>query len=471
MSAEAVALLAPDESVADRRARGRMVRKRAPRSSAASWEPAADRADPVDLLTRQAADREPSLVPLRYGRMLVSPFTFYRGGALLMATDLAALPRTDLTVQLCGDAHLANFGVFAAPDRRLIFSLNDFDETLPGPFEWDVLRLVASFEIAGRHRCFARRQRAEINSTVVRAYRRAMRDFATMSTLDLWYDRLDVDQMSDRFGRHLKAAERQQFAETVRKAERKNSLRALKKLTTVVDGQLRFRSDPPTLVPIDDLVRPDRLGEVAETVAGIVASYRSTLEPDRQRLLDKFRYVHLARKVVGVGSVGTRAWVLLLVGRDEDDPLILQFKEAGESVLEEFLGPSEFDTHGQRVVAGQHQMQAASDILLGWHRGMALDGTERDFYVRQLWDAKGSADLETIDARSLKIYGSVCGWTLARAHARSGDPAAIAGYLGRKAVFDDAIASFAHRYADQNERDYETVKQAVADGRLVASDG
>ena len=295
-----------------------------------------------------------------------------------------------------------------------------------------------------------------------------MHDFVAMAALDLWYERLNVDEIVDRFGAGSTPQQRKRFARSVSRASAKNSLRAFTKLTQVVDGVLQFRRDPPILVPIEDLVPPGDVADVDEAVARLIASYRSTLEPDRQRLLDKYRYVHLARKVVGVGSVGTRAWVLLLVGRN-DDPLLLQIKEAQASVLEEFLGPSEFETHGERIVAGQHLMQAASDILLGWHRGVGIDGVERDFFVRQLWDAKGSADLETIDAASLKIYASVCGWTLARAHARSGDPAVIAGYLGRKDTFDCAMVAFADRYADQNDCDYEAVKQAVTDGRLAAA--
>ncbi len=458
-------------SVGARREVGRLIRRQVPRSSAASWEPAADRADPVDLLARQAAAREPSLVPLRHGRMLASPFAFYRGGALIMAADLAGLPRSGLIVQLCGDAHLANFGIYAAPDRRLVFSLNDFDETLPGPFEWDVERLVASFMIAGRHRGFDRSTCADAVSTVVRSYRHAMHDFAAMSTLDLWYARLNVDEIEDRFGSRSTADERRRFAKMIRRAEAKNSLRALAKLTVVVDGARTFRRDPPTLIPIEDLVPEEDVDGVSERIAEIIESFRSSLAPDRQRLLDNYRYVHVARKVVGVGSVGTRAWVLLMVGRDDDDPLLLQAKEAQPSVLEEFLGASEFETHGERIVAGQHLMQAASDILLGWHRGVGIDGVERDFFVRQLWDAKGSADLEAIEPGGLKIYGSLCGWTLARAHARSGDPAAIAGYLGTSRTFDRAMVAFAERYADQNERDYAFVRQAVTDGRLAATDG
>src|SRR6056297_3539377 len=458
-------------SVADRIEVGRSVRHRVPRASLASWEPEADRVDPVDVLERQAATREPSLVPLRYGRMLASPFAFFRGGAQLMAADLATVASTGLTVQLCGDAHLANFGAYAAPDRRLVFSLNDFDETLPGPFEWDVARLAASFEIAGRHRNVSLPRRSKIVAAAVRSYRQAMGDFADMANLELWYQRLDVDQIGDRFGGDATAAERKRFAQAIRKARSRNSLRAMAKLTEVVDGDVRFRSDPPTLVPIHELVPPDEVAAIPDRVGEIIASYRSTLSPDRQRLLDRYRYVHLARKVVGVGSVGTRAWVLLLVGRDETDPLLLQFKEAQTSVMEPFLAPSEYATGGARIVEGQRLLQAASDIFLGWHRGVGLDGVERDFFVRQLWDAKGSADLETIDASSLKIYAAVCGWTLALAHARSGDAVPIAGYLGASDRFDRCLVEFAGRYADQNERDHQALRRAVEDSRVVAVDG
>jgi uncharacterized protein (DUF2252 family) len=457
-------------SVADRREAGRSVRDTVPRSTLASWESADDRPDPVDLLERQAETRIPSLVPLRYGRMLASAFAFYRGGAQLMAADLASLPSTGLTVQLCGDAHLANFGVYAAPDRQLVFSLNDFDETLPGPFEWDVARLAASFEIAGRHRNLRRSTRAKIVAAAVRSYRHAMHDFADKATLDLWYERLDVDEIGERFGDDATSAERKRFAQSVRKARSKNSLRAVAKLTDTVGGELRFRSVAPTLVPIEDLVPPDEVASIPDRVAAILASYRSTLTTDRQRLLDRYRYVHLARKVVGVGSVGTRAWVLLLVGRDTEDPLLLQAKEAQPSVLEPFLGRSALETGGQRIVAGQRLMQSASDIFLGWHRGIGLDGVERDFFVRQLWDAKGSADLETIDAGSLKIYAAVCGWTLALAHARSGDAAMIAGYLGRRDRFDRAMVEFSSRYADQNQHDHQALQEAVSDGRVTAVD-
>jgi Uncharacterized protein conserved in bacteria (DUF2252) len=459
------------DPVEERGALGRSVRERVPRSTLASWEAGPDRTDPVDVLEAQAITREPGLVPLRYGRMMTSPFAFYRGGARLMAADLATLPHTGLTVQLCGDAHLANFGAYAAPDRRLVFSLNDFDETLPGPFEWDVARLAASFEIAARHRGFGSSRRRKFVATAVRSYRRAIHDFAVMTNLGLWYQRLDVDEIPDRFGDGATAAGRKRFAQAIRKAKSKNSLRAIAKLTEIVDGQPRFRSDPPTLVPIEELIPPAEVATIPDRIAEILSSYRTTLAPDRQRIFDRYRYVHVARKVVGVGSVGTRTWVLLLMGRDEADPLLLQFKEAQTSALEPFLGRSDWATSGQRIVEGQRLMQGASDIFLGWHRGAGIDGVERDFFVRQLWDAKGSADLETIDAGSLEIYAALCGWTLALAHARSGDSAAIAGYLGGGDRFDRSMVEFAGRYADQNERDHHALCRAIEDGRVAAIDG
>ncbi len=376
---------------------------------------------------------DPSLVPLRHGRMLASPFAFYRGGALLMAADLAVLPRSGLTVQLCGDAHLANFGVYAAPDRRLVFSLNDFDETLPGPFEWDVERLAASFQIAARHRGFDRstcdRDRVDGREVVPQGHARLRGDADARPLVRPLERRRDQRSFRRRRDPRARASGSTRRSARPRRRTACGRSRSSPSWSTASGGSgaiLRRWSRSRTWCP--------RRTSTAWTdaVAAIIESFRSSLGPDRRRLLDKFRYVHVARKVVGVGSVGTRAWVLLLVGRDDDDPLLLQFKEAQPSVLEEFLGPSEFATHGQRIVAGQHLMQAASDILLGWHRGIGIDGVERDFFVRQLWDAKGSADLETIGAGGMKIYASVCGWTLARAHARSGDPAAIAGYLGDK---------------------------------------
>ncbi|MGN6431999.1 MAG: DUF2252 domain-containing protein [Gaiellaceae bacterium] len=457
--------------VAERAARGKAVRTDVPRGVHAEWEPASDRRDPVEVLEEQAQTRVPELVPIRYGRMLVSPFTFYRGAAALMAADLASGPRSELPVQLCGDAHLSNFGAFAAPDRRLTFGVNDFDETLPGPFEWDLKRLVASFAVAGRDRGFGAKLRTRINSGVVRSYRESMRDFASMRNLDLWYARIEVDDLVREFAAEATAKQLKQTEKNVAHARTKDSLKAFGKLTQVVDGVPRIVSDPPLIVPVEELVDSQQESSVYEAFEGLIQSYRRTLPNDRRRLIDGFRFVHAARKVVGVGSVGTRAWIALMIGRDDDDPLFLQAKEAESSVLEPYLGKGEFKSHGQRVVEGQRLMQSASDIMLGWLSTEGLDGVKRDFYVRQLWDAKGSAEIETMDPNALAMYARICGWTLAKAHARSGDAVAIAGYLGTSRVFDQALAAFAEIYADQNERDYRALKEAAESGRVVAQPG
>jgi uncharacterized protein (DUF2252 family) len=456
-------------TLAERAARGKAARAEVPRSSHAAWEPPPHRPDPVALLEEQAGTRVPELVPIRYGRMLVSPFTFYRGAAYLMASDLAAGPRTGLHTQLCGDAHLLNFGAFAAPDRRLVFSVNDFDETLPGPFEWDVKRFAASLAVAGRDKGLDETKRDAVTRAGVRSYREAIREFASSRTLDVWYARIDADAIIERFASRVSAKEIERFERNVAKAHTKDSLKALAKLTRLVEGEPRIVSEPPVLVPMEELLGGAEHAQVVEFLHGILRSYRRTLTGDRRRLLERFRYVHLARKVVGVGSVGTRAWIVLLLGRDNDDPLFLQVKEAQQSVLEPFLGRSEYANHGQRVVEGQRLMQAASDILLGWIRVHSpMDGVDRDFYVRQLWDAKASADVESMTNLSLESYAALCGWTLARSHARAGDPVAIAAYLGGGETFDRALAEFAERYADQNERDYEALRQAVAGGRVSA---
>ena len=413
----------------------------------------------------------PKLVPIRYGRMLVSPFTFYRGAAYLMASDLAGGPRTGLHAQLCGDAHLSNFGIFAAPDRRLVFALNDFDETLPGPFEWDVKRLVASFAVAGRDRGFDGQIRHRVNTAVGRFYREAMREFAPMKNLDLWYARLDVEQMIRDLRDRATPEERKRMEKNFEKSRTKDSLKAFSKLTREVDGQPRIIDDPPLLVRLDELAG-DQAAYSHEKMRQLIRAYRRTLSGDRRKLLERFRYVDAARKVVGVGSVGTRAWVVLMLGRDNDDPLFLQAKEAQPSVLEPFLGKSGFANCGQRVVEGQRLMQAASDIMLGWlHTDEGLDGKPRDFYIRQLWDAKGSALVELMQPSGMEAYAEICGWTLARAHARSGDAVAIASYLGSGEVFDHALATFAEAYADQNERDYAALKEAVESGRVNAESG
>ena len=454
----------------ERAATGKAARAEVPRSAHAVWEPSGDRPDPVELLEEQAASRVPELVPLRYGRMLASPFTFFRGAAYPMAADLAESPHSGLEVQLCGDAHLSNFGAFAAPDRRLVFGLNDFDETLPGPFEWDVKRLVASFAVAGRDRGFGAKARDSVNAAAARAYREAMRDYAGMGNLEVWYARIEAEDLA-RAGRHAGRKQIERFERNVAKARSKDSLKAFAKLTEIVDGEPRIASDPPLIVPIEDAmpdVEPRRLDEF---VRDVVRSYGQTLMPDRRRLLERYRYVHAARKVVGVGSVGTRAWIMLLLGRDADDPLFLQLKEAQASVLEPFLGASGFATHGQRVVEGQRLTQAASDILLGWIRITDLDGRPRDFYVRQLWDAKGSAVVEAMNPRAMMLYAQFCGRALAKAHARSGDAIAIGSYLGGGEAFDRALASFAEAYADQNERDHQALQHAVDAGRVRAEPG
>ena len=458
---------------AERIGRGKAAREQASRASHSILELSSDR-DPVAIVDADTPSRVPELVPIRYGRMLVSPFTFYRGAASLMAHDLAGTPRTGLKAQLCGDAHLSNFGGFASPSRELVFDLNDFDETHPGPFEWDVKRLAASFEIAGRDRAFDDQVRRSAVLTAVRAYREAMRGFAAMNNLGVWYSRLDVRDMVSNLRTQKDKKQAKALERGAAKAQTKDSMKAFAKLTHVVDGEPRIISDPPLIVPIAELADEAGLDrdEITASVLELYRGYRRTLQPDRKTLLEEFRYADLARKVVGVGSVGTRCWILLLLGRDDGDPLFLQVKETGPSVLEPLLGRSQFRNHGQRVVEGQRLMQAASDIFLGWIRNKeGLDGRPRDFYVRQLWDWKTSVDLETILPRGLELYAQACGWTLARAHARSGDRIAIATYLGKGDVFDRALADFAVVYADQNERDYATLVEAAKDGRIEAREG
>ena len=457
-------------NVSERAATGRAARSQAPRSVHGEWEPAADRADPVAILEAQARTRVPELIPIRHGRMATSPFAFYRGAAAVMAADLADTPVSGLQVQACGDAHLANFGVFAAPDRSLVFDLNDFDESLPGPWEWDLKRLAASFEIAARENGFKRKDRRSAVSTVARVYRESMREFAKLRNLEVWYARLDIDLVM----RELRAEEGRKklrrAEKGLAKARAKDSLRALDRLTHQVDGELRIVGRAPLIVPLDELLEGGQRDEVEATLLGIIDSYRSTLQGDRRRFLDTYRFRDLARKVVGVGSVGTRAWIVLLTGRDDGDPLVLQAKEAQASVFEPYLGESEFDNHGRRVVEGQRLMQAASDSFLGWCPAVGVDGRERDFYVRQLWDGKGSSDPETMSPVAMATYARLCGWTLARAHARSGDPVAIGAYLGSGRALDDAIAEFATAYADQNEQDHAALLSAIESGRLEAED-
>ena len=457
-------------NVSERAAQGKAARSQARRSAPGKWTAAADRPDPIEVLERQAASRVQDLVPIRYGRMSVSPFTFYRGAAAVMAADLARTPDSGLRVQACGDAHLSNFGAFAAPDRRLVFDLNDFDESLPGPWEWDVKRLAASFVVAAREAGLKRRQREAIVTRTVRAYREAMREFAAMHNLEVWYARLDLDAALAEIEEE-DPGELDRVRKAAAKARAKDSLRALEKLTERVDGELRFRSEPPILVPGQELM-PDGgdAGELEELLAKVLVDYRETLAADRQHLLDRYRFRQIARKVVGVGSVGTRAWVVLLTGDDDEDPLFLQAKEAQESVMEPYVGASRYRSHGRRVVEGQRLMQAASDIFLGWCPAVGLDGEQRHFYVRQLWDWKRSAEIERLTERGYEVYAKMCGWTLARAHARSGDRVAIAAYLGSSDTFDRAIAAFSESYADQNERDHAALLAAIDSGRIEAVD-
>jgi uncharacterized protein (DUF2252 family) len=453
-------------------AQGKSARAAVPRSSHAEFAPGPHRPDPVALLERQAASRVPELLPIRYGRMAVSPFTFFRGAALPMASDLAGTPRTKFLVQACGDAHLANFGLFASPERRLVFDINDFDETLPGPWEWDVKRLATSLEIAGRDNGYSTKERRRIVLAAAAAYRGAMREFANRTALEVWYAHADVAAVQETFGRQLNNASRKKLSRALAKARTKDNLGALGRFAGLKDGLPKIIADPPLIVPIDDLV-PDgtALAELETQLRGILRAYRISLEPERRALLDRYRLVDFARKVVGVGSVGTRSWMALMLGGDESDALFLQAKEAGTSVLEEFVGPSEHDNAGQRVVVGQRLMQAVSDIFLGWVRVQGIDGRTRDFYLRQLRDWKGSAEIETMVPAGMQAYGELCGWTLARAHARSGDHIAIAAYLGSGSAFEVAILEFAQTYADQNERDHRALVEAIGSGRIVAESG
>jgi uncharacterized protein (DUF2252 family) len=487
-------------SIEDRKARGLEARDQTPPSSHTRWRPAADRPDPVALLEKQDFTREPDLVPVRHGRMMVSPFTFYRGAAAIMAADLAETPVAGLEAQLCGDAHLSNFGAFASPERRLLFDVNDFDETLPGPFEYDVKRMAASFTIAARNNGFSKADTRAATMASVRAYREAMASFAQMGTMDIWYASLDEDELrasiratvagtagqekaakkAEKQTAKQKKADRQQekaakaaakrAAKTAAKAHTRDSLQALSKLGELADGKYRIVSQPPIVVPLRDLAATYGLApaEADRVVRDQFRAYRETLEDDRRKLLERFQIVDAARKVVGVGSVGTRAFIVLLQGRDAQDLLFLQVKEATASVLEPYVRKSRYRQHGERVVQGQRLMQAASDIYLGWTKGLDV---RRHFYWRQLRDMKGSALVETMIPLALTFYAGTCGWTLARAHARSGDPVAMAAYLGETDEFDKSITDFSERYADQNEQDYQEFVNAVKSGQLAAVEG
>ncbi len=463
---------APHLSTAERAARGKAARAEVPRSSHATFEPPPKRPDPVDLLERQAETRVPELVPIRYGRMLVSPFTFYRGAAMIMAHDLGPTPRSGLNVQCCGDAHLSNFGVFASPERRLVFDVNDFDETLPGGWEWDVKRLAVSMLIAARDNGYRVKDEDRIVRATVGRYRTAMAEFAAIKNLDVWYSRLEIESVIDELAPRFKQKMVQRTEKALAKARTKDSMAAFSKLTRSVNGDVRIADQSPLIVPIDQLAGGQGRDALFDGLHELLREYRATLEFDRRVLLEQFRLTDFARKVVGVGSVGTRAWIALLLGRDGQDPLFLQMKEAEASVLEEIVGPSQFENHGQRVVTGQRLMQATSDIFLGWvHVKAGLDDKPRDFYGRQLKDWKGSAEIEQMVPEGMATYGQLCGWTLARAHARSGDRVAIASYLGKSDRFDRAVLEFSKAYAEQNERDYQQLAAAVKSGRVEAQTG
>jgi uncharacterized protein (DUF2252 family) len=454
----------------ERAAAGKAARGRAPLDSHAGLDLAASR-DPVGLLLGQAASRVPELVPVRHGRMLVSPFTYFRGAALPMAADLAGTPASGLRVQLCGDAHLANFGAYASPERQLVFDLNDFDESLPGPFEWDVKRLAASLAVAGRDNGFGRKDRRKIVLAGASAYRTAMREFAKMPMLDVWYARLDVEQALARVKDQVKRRRLESTEAMVAKARTRDSTQAMAKLTTEVEGRRRITGDPPLIVPVEDLFPALETEALYAELRGLVTKYSKSLQTNRRHLLEQFDLVHMARKVVGVGSVGTRAWILLMEADDGAQPLFLQAKEAQVSVLADYVGRSRYANQGERVVAGQVLMQAVSDIFLGWQRTKGQDGIDRDFYVRQLRDWKLSATIETMLPGGMAAYASLCGWTLARAHARSGDRVAISAYLGRSDTFDVVMVEFAEAYADLNERDHAALADAVTTGRAQARSG
>jgi uncharacterized protein (DUF2252 family) len=458
----------PKVTIGERVARGRELRKDLPHERHARWTPSADRSDTVPILARQAAERTAELVPIRYGRMVSSAFAFFRGGAAVMAADLCTTPTSGLRAQLCGDAHLLNFGIFDTPERALVFGLNDFDETLPGPIEWDVKRLAASVEVAGRDLGFTRAGCYAAVVATVRSYREAMLGFAEKRNVEVWTARLEAKDLE----RGMSGVAGRQTQQVVRKAIHKalshDHLTAFDKLITQADGELRFVSNPPLLVPVEELLDEPERERYVEVVGSFLQQYRASLPPHLRGLVESYRFARMARKVVGVGSVGTRSWVVLMTGRDASDPLLLQMKQATHSVLEPYAGRSVYESQGRRVVEGQRFMQAASDSLLGWYRLKSWDGMMRDFYVRQLWDGKSSIDVARLTPSGLLAYGEACGWTLARGHARSGDRIAMAAYLGEDDGFELAIAEFASTYAAVNDQDHALLVREIEQGRISA---
>ena len=462
------AAAAEQPSRADRVARGKDARAVAPLDSHAEFRAGRSR-DPVGLLLGQAQSRVPELVPVRHGRMLVSAFTFYRGAALPMAADLAGTPASGLRVQLCGDAHLSNFGAFASPERRLVFDINDFDETVPGPFEWDVKRLAASFAVAGRDNGFPAKARRKIVLAAAEGYRTAMRAFAGQPLLEVWYTHVDIEQAIREVRSQVQAKRLKAGQKLLAKAHTSDSTKVLRKLTTMDGGRPRIISDPPMIMPIEEVFSDVQASAIYEQIRTVLGTYLRTLQSDRRHLLEQFTLVQVARKVVGVGSVGTRAWIVLMDACEGAEPLFLQAKEAQPSVLADYCGASQYANQGERVVAGQHLMQAESDIFLGWTTAPGPDEVDRDFYVRQLKDWKFSFPIEAMIPSGLTVYARLCGSTLARAHARSGDRIALAAYLGGSGKFDEAIADFAETYADQNERDYAALQAAVKEGKVESA--
>jgi uncharacterized protein (DUF2252 family) len=469
--AVAARTVTPRATPRERRAQGRALRDTVPLEAHAEFTRAETAREPLALLEEQAVTRLPELAPIRSGRMLASPFAFYRGAARVMAADLAGTPRAGLTVQMCGDAHVSNFGLYGSPERRLVFDANDFDETLPGPFEFDVKRLVASIAVAARLNGLGRKQRRAALLAAGSRYRTAMSEFAAARDIDVWYSRIDAEDLQSDLAPRLDAVRRKRLARALEKARGRDTLQAVGKLTEITGDRLRIRAQPPLVVPLRDLLPESEEMDLTRAFRDLIRQYRASLQSDRRALLERYSFVDMARKVVGVGSVGTRCWIVLLTGRDETDPLLLQIKEAGPSVHAEFVGRSRYANQGQRVVAGQRLMQQASDIFLGWQRTSGIDGVERDFYVRQLRDWKGSIEVENLQPEGLQIYGELCAWCLARAHARSGDRIAIAGYLGSSARFEQAVADFAESYADITERDHAALAAAVAAGRVRAQTG
>jgi uncharacterized protein (DUF2252 family) len=455
----------------ERTARGKALRKEVPHERHANWSVPKKRSDPVAILEKQSAERMPDLVPIRYGRMSTSAFAFFRGGAALMAADLAGTATSGLQAQLCGDAHLMNFGLFETPERSLIFGLNDFDETLPGPFEWDVKRLAASMEVAGRELGLSTAERSAAVLGTMRAYREGMTEFAAMRDLDVWYARLPATELQAKLKAGAGDKAGKEVERQVHKSLQRDHLRAFDRLLRDEGGEIRFVSEPPVLVPAEELLNDEQRQRYVEVIHSFLTQYRESLSPHIRALMERYRFLHIARKVVGVGSVGTRTWVVLFVGRDTDDPLLLQLKEAKRSVLEPYTVPTHCESQGRRVIEGQRFMQAASDPLLGWYHLRAFDGKVHDFYVRQLWDGKASFDIGRFSPEALRCYGEACGWTLARGHARSGDRIAIASYLGGDDTFDRAVAAFATAYARVTEDDHRRLIAAIHEGRVTAQPG